>query len=157
MRFELVWYRFFPNFWIGVLASCPAQAEARKAYPRPLRPKLRSGGTFSSKHQKNAILAKSHIFSRKLRLWMSLRDGLLGNTLVAMPQGLKIQKKYVYKIENKQKTRILDSCLKSADRLARPRKFWVFFAHGPPVTWKFDYSSKKNMRIFFSIEPKTWY
>jgi hypothetical protein len=26
-----VWYRFFPNFWIGVLAFFPAQAEAREA------------------------------------------------------------------------------------------------------------------------------
>ena len=39
--------QFFPNFWIGVLVSCPAQAEAREAYPRPLKPKLRSAVMFS--------------------------------------------------------------------------------------------------------------
>jgi len=34
LDFNLYGADFF-NFWIGVLASCPAQAEAREAYPRP--------------------------------------------------------------------------------------------------------------------------
>ena len=39
--------QFFSNFWIGVLVSVPAQVEAREAYFRPLRPKLRSAVMFS--------------------------------------------------------------------------------------------------------------
>ena len=34
---------------------------------------------------------------------MSLRDGLLGNTLVAMPQGLKIQKNMYAKLKKSKK------------------------------------------------------
>ena len=92
MRFQLVWYRFSPNLWIGVLVSCPAQAEDREVYPRTLRPKLRSAVTFSQKTQKNAISAKPSVFSQKLRLWMTLRGGILRDTLVSMPQSLKIKK-----------------------------------------------------------------
>ena len=150
MRFELVWYRFFPNFWIGVLASCPAQAEARKAYPRPLRPKLRSGGTFSSKHQKNAILAKSHIFSRKLRLWMSLRDGLLGNTLVAMPQGLKTQK---ICIQNWKQAKNQDSglMLKISRQVGETSEILGFFCLGAFSDLKiWLFKQKKCAKFFFS-------
>ena len=49
---------FFSN-WIRVLASCPAQAEARVAYPRPLRPKLRSAVIFSKKTQNPGFLVKN--------------------------------------------------------------------------------------------------
>ena len=150
MRFELVWYRFFPNFWIGVLASCPAQAEARKAYPRPLRPKLRSGGMFSSKHQKNAILAKSRIFSRKLRLWMSLRDGLLGNTLVAMPQGLKIQK---ICIQNWKQAKNQDSglMLKISRQVGETSEILGFFCSGAFSDLKiWLFKQKKCAKNFFS-------
>ena len=72
---------------------------------------------------------------------MTLRGKLLGDTLVSMPQGLKIKKKYVYKVQNYQKTRILDSWLESADRPPRAWNFQKIFAQEPSVTWKFDYSS----------------
>jgi hypothetical protein len=107
--FYHVWYRFFPDFWIGVLVSCPAQAEAREAYSGPLRPKLRSAVAFSPKKQKNGILAKFSIFSQKLRLWMNLRGGILQDTLVSMPQGLKIQKLF---IQNWIRAKYQDSGLK---------------------------------------------
>ena len=142
--------QIFFNFWIGVLASCPAQAEAREAYPRPLRPKLRSGGTFSSKHQKNAILAKSHVFSPKLRLWMSLRDGLLGNTLVAMPQGLKIQK---ICIQNWKQAKNQDSglMLKISRQVGETSKILGFFCSGASSDLKiWLFKQKKYAKIFFN-------
>ena len=63
----------------------------------------------------------------------------------------------MYKIENELNTRILDSWLESADRWAGPRKFWIFFAQEPPVTWKFDYSSKKITQKYPKFDPKSWY
>ena len=150
MRFELVWYRFFPNFWIGVLASCPAQAEARKPYLRPLRPKLRSGGTFSSKHQKKAILAKSRIFSRKLRLWMSLRGGLLGNTLVAMPQGLNIQKICIqnWKQAKNQDSGLLLKISRQVDETLEMLGFFCSGASSDLKIWLFK--QKKYANFFFN-------
>ena len=85
---------------------------------------------------------------------MTFRGEILRDTLVSMPQGLK-SKNYTYKIENELNTRILDSWLESADRWAGPRKFWIFFAQEPPVTWKFDYSSKKNTRKCQKFDPKS--
>ena len=55
----------------------------------------------------------------------------------------------------KTKFRILDSWLESADRWAGPRKFWIFFAQEPPMTWKFDYSSKKITQKYPKFDPKS--
>ena len=85
---------------------------------------------------------------------MTLRGKLLGDTLIIMPQGLKI-KKYLYKIQNEQKTRILDSWLESADRPPRARNFQKIFAQEPSMTWKFDYSSKKNTLLYTNINHKS--
>ena len=52
--------QIFLDFWIGVLASCQAQAEAREAYPRPLRPKLRPVVTFS--YKKSEKLEKHNVW-----------------------------------------------------------------------------------------------
>ena len=46
----------------------------------------------------------------------------------------KNQKKYVYKVQNEQKNRILDSWLESADRPPRAQNFLKNFAQEPLMT-----------------------
>ena len=63
---------------------------------------------FSQITQKNAMLAKPSVFSQKLRLQMTLRGRILRNTLVSMPQGLKIKK---ICIQNSKRAKNQDSGL----------------------------------------------
>ena len=65
VRFQLVCYKFFPNFWIGVLASYPAQFEAWEAYLRTLKPKLRSAVAFSPKKTEKCNISKTLWFLSK--------------------------------------------------------------------------------------------
>ena len=88
-----------------------------------------------------------------IQLKIKKRGGLLRNTLVVMPQGLKILK---ICIQNWKQAKNQDSglMLKISPQVGETSEILGFFCSGASSDLKIWLFKQKNMRIFFSVDPK---